>query len=132
MAWSTIRRAPSSFETSATTAVACPPAALTSATTDSAAASVTSATTTRAPSAANIWAATRPIPLAPPVMIETLSWSRIEPSFMGWLAAAGSLAAVAGEREHPLSVGAGDEAHAAVTAGQVLRLGRDGGEGDVG
>jgi len=47
-----------------------------------------SATTTLAPSAANISAAVRPIPLPAPVMIETLSWSRIV--FLGpvrWLAA---------------------------------------------
>src|SRR5687768_1096823 len=77
MASSTIRFASASFDTSATTATACPPPATTSSTTDCAAGSVTSATTTFAPSTANMRAATRPMPLAPPVMIVTLSCSRM-------------------------------------------------------
>src|SRR5881392_308749 len=78
-----MRFASGSLETSATTAMAWPPAAWTSSTTDRAAGSVTSATTTFAPSAANMRAATRPMPLAPPVMIVTLSCSRIERLLLG-------------------------------------------------
>src|SRR5262245_61722451 len=76
IAWSTMRFAPSSPDTSAATAVACPPAARTSAATDSAISSVTSTQTTRAPSAANIEAAFRPMPPPAPVMIVTLSARR--------------------------------------------------------
>ena len=57
--------------------VASPPAARTSAAVSSPASSPYSATTTRAPSAANIWAATRPMPPPAPVMIVTLSCSRM-------------------------------------------------------
>ena len=77
MACSTMPLASASFETSTLTKVASPPAARTSSTVCWPAASPYSATTTRAPSAANIRAATRPIPPPAPVMIVTLSASRI-------------------------------------------------------
>src|SRR3954469_16301735 len=76
-AWSTISFASASFDTSAFTNVACPPAAVIWSTVSRPAASPNSATTTFAPCSANIRAATRPIPPPPPVMIETLSASRI-------------------------------------------------------
>src|SRR5262245_34252862 len=57
--------------------VASPPAALIWSTVSWPAASPYSATTTLAPCSANIIAATRPIPPPAPVMIETLSASRI-------------------------------------------------------
>src|SRR3954447_26447896 len=69
--------ASASFETSTLTKVASPPSARTRSTVSWPAASPYSATTTLAPSAANIRAATRPIPPPAPVMIVTLSASRI-------------------------------------------------------
>ena len=59
------------------TNVASPPASRTRRTVSFPPASAKSATTTLAPSAANMSAAVRPMPLPPPVMIETLSASRI-------------------------------------------------------
>src|SRR4029078_10457118 len=76
-AWSIMAFASASFDTSAWTNVACPPAAVVWSTVSRPAASPYSATMTLAPCSANIRAATRPIPPPPPVMIETLSASRI-------------------------------------------------------
>jgi hypothetical protein len=73
-------RASSSFATSVLTNVASPPAVLTASTVALPASSTKSATTTRAPSRANSSAATRPMPLPPPVMIVTLPSSRIGPA----------------------------------------------------
>src|SRR3990170_1062294 len=77
MAWSTIARADASSATFVLTKDASPPASLASRTVSSPAPSLYSATTTLEPSAANMRAATRPMPEPPPVMIETLSLSRI-------------------------------------------------------
>src|SRR6516164_6748424 len=77
MAWSIIALASPSLDTSARTKVAWPPAFWTSSTVSRPAASPYSATTTRAPSAANSCAATRPMPPPAPVMMVTLSCSRI-------------------------------------------------------
>ena len=85
-AWSTIACASASFETSAFTYEAMPPSASTIETVSRPACSLYSATTTFAPSFAKIWAATRPMPPPAPVMIVTLSASRISvtSAVAGW------------------------------------------------
>src|SRR4051794_17793981 len=76
-ACATMPRASSSFETSVFTNVASPPAFRTASTVALPASSTKSATTTLAPSRANSSAATRPMPLPPPVTMVTLPSSRM-------------------------------------------------------
>src|SRR5262245_52343195 len=74
--WLTACRAPSSVATSPTTAMACPPALRTSSAVSSTSAAERAAQTTRAPSRANIWLISRPMPLLAPVMIAVFPFSR--------------------------------------------------------
>ena len=79
-ALATIASASASLETSACTWMASPPASEMERAVASAASSFTSVRTTRAPSAANSFDATIPMPLAPPVMSATFPSRRILPS----------------------------------------------------
>src|ERR1035437_9676367 len=110
IATSTMAFASASTETSTVIAVALPPAARIWRTVSSAEAFCVSATTTLEPSAEKRRAATRPIPLPAPVMIETFSFSRIvaPPSpGPGWPGRFVSLLAYSEEPKHRMASPAG-------------------------